>query len=76
MDEVMVLKVAWKGQVTTPKTYRDTLGIKEGDLVHVQLEDNMIVISKAGIPEPGQPIGEKKFKEIIERLEEERRTWF
>ena len=72
----MVLKVIRKGQVTIPKTYRDALGIKEGDLVHVQLKDNMIVISKTGIPEPGQPIGEKKFKEIIEQLEEERRTWF
>ncbi|MBC7091637.1 MAG: AbrB/MazE/SpoVT family DNA-binding domain-containing protein [Nitrososphaeria archaeon] len=76
MAEEVVLKVTRKGQVTIPKTYRDILGIKEGDLVYVKLEDNMIVISKTGIPEPGQAIGEKRFKEIIDRLEEERRIWF
>ncbi|MGB9727456.1 MAG: AbrB/MazE/SpoVT family DNA-binding domain-containing protein [Nitrososphaeria archaeon] len=76
MAEEVVLKVTRKGQVTLPKTYRDTLGIREGDIVYAQLKDNMIIISKTGIPDPGQPIGERRFKEIIKRLEEERRTWF
>lgn len=33
----------------------------------------MIIISKTKIPEPGKPVGEKRFKEIIDKLEEERR---
>ncbi|MEM3384827.1 MAG: AbrB/MazE/SpoVT family DNA-binding domain-containing protein [Nitrososphaeria archaeon] len=75
MIEEIVSKVTRKGQITIPKQYRDLLGIKDGDLVSIQFNDNRIIISKIGIPEPGQPIGEKRFKEIISQLEEERKTW-
>ncbi|MEM0054014.1 MAG: AbrB/MazE/SpoVT family DNA-binding domain-containing protein [Nitrososphaeria archaeon] len=75
MIEGIVSKVTRKGQITIPKQYRDLLGIKDGDLVSIQFNDNRIIISKIGIPEPGQPIGEKRFKEIITQLEEERKTW-
>ncbi|MEM1986147.1 MAG: AbrB/MazE/SpoVT family DNA-binding domain-containing protein [Nitrososphaeria archaeon] len=75
MIEEIVSKVTRKGQITIPKQYRDLLGIKDGDLVSIQFNDNRIIISKIGIPEPGQPIGEKRFKEIITQLEEERKTW-
>ncbi|MCX8188770.1 MAG: AbrB/MazE/SpoVT family DNA-binding domain-containing protein [Nitrososphaeria archaeon] len=75
MVEEIILKVTRKGQITIPRQYRDILGIKEGDLVCMQLNDNKVIISKIGIPEPGQPIGEKKFKEIIGQLEEERSRW-
>ena len=75
MVRELVLKVTRKGQVTIPKEYRDILGIREGDFVCMQLREDVIVISKPGIPEPGQPVGEEKYREIIKQLENERRLW-
>lgn len=75
MARELILKVTRKGQITIPKEYRELLGIREGDFVYMQLKEDIIVISKPGIPEPGQPIGGEKYREIIKQLEEERKLW-
>ena len=70
-----MLKVTRKGQITIPKKYRDMLNIEEGDIIYALLEGNKIVLMKPGIPEPGEPVGEKEYKKLILNLEEERKKW-
>lgn len=75
MTDRELLKVTRKGQVTIPKKYRDILNVKEGDLLYAFLEGERVVLMKSGVPEPGEPVGEKKYMEMLELLEEERRKW-
>ncbi|MBO3839912.1 MAG: AbrB/MazE/SpoVT family DNA-binding domain-containing protein [Thermoproteota archaeon] len=70
-----LLKVTRKGQVTIPKKYRDILNVKEGDMLYAFLEGERVILVKSGIPEPGEPVGEEKYMELIKLLEEERRKW-
>ena len=69
------VKVTRKGQVTIPKSIRDALGIREGDLVEVSLEDGRVVLSKPGVPEPGEPVGLEEYEKIVEELEKVRERW-
>ncbi len=75
MRQDFIVKVTRKGQVTIPKKFRDILNIKEGDSLYVRLEGDKVVLTKPGIPEPGEPVGEKEYEKLIELLEEERRRW-
>jgi len=75
MSDKEFLKVTRKGQVTIPKKYRDLLNIKEGDIIYASLEENKIILVKLGIPEPGEPVGNKKYEELLKLLEEERKSW-
>jgi AbrB family looped-hinge helix DNA binding protein len=70
-----ILKVTRKGQVTIPKKYRDALNIKEGDVICASLEGDKIVLTKSGVPEPGDPVGEEEYERLVKLLEEERKTW-
>jgi len=70
-----IVKVTRKGQITIPKGIRDTLSIKEGDLLKVEEKDGRIIIEKLGIPEPGKPVGIDEYMKIINELEEVRKTW-
>ena len=38
--------VTKKGQVTIPKPYRDRLHIKEGDSLHFEVKDNVLIIKR------------------------------
>ncbi len=38
--------VTKKGQVTIPKPYRDRLHIKEGDSLHFEVKDNVLVLKR------------------------------
>jgi AbrB family looped-hinge helix DNA binding protein len=38
--------VTKKGQVTIPKPYRDLLHIKEGDSLHFEMKDNVLVLKR------------------------------
>lgn len=69
------IKVTRKGQVTLPKEFRDILGVEEGDLLHAHIEDNSIIFSKPGLPQPGQPVGKRAYDLAIEELEEARKNW-
>lgn len=70
-----LVKVSRKGQITIPKEIRELLGIAEGDYVVVRVEGDKIVIEKPSIPEPGEPIGEELYRELIRELDELREQW-
>jgi AbrB family looped-hinge helix DNA binding protein len=38
--------VTKKGQVTIPKPYRDRLHIKEGDSLHFEVKDNVLILRR------------------------------
>ncbi|MDA3940415.1 MAG: AbrB/MazE/SpoVT family DNA-binding domain-containing protein [Spirochaetia bacterium] len=44
--EVITSKITSKGQVTVPKSVRDSLGIKEGDFLAYEVHENNAVIRK------------------------------
>jgi AbrB family looped-hinge helix DNA binding protein len=68
-------KVTRKGQVTLPKEFRDTLGVEEGDVLYVAVEDGNFVFSKPGLPEPGHPVGKRDYEELVRALKEARKAW-
>ncbi|WFO74946.1 AbrB/MazE/SpoVT family DNA-binding domain-containing protein [Desulfurococcaceae archaeon MEX13E-LK6-19] len=70
-----LVKVTRKGQITIPKDIRNALGINEGDYVVVRVEGNRIIIEKPRLPEPGEPVGLDKYRELIKELEEMRSRW-
>ncbi|RLF00516.1 MAG: AbrB family transcriptional regulator [Thermoprotei archaeon] len=70
-----LVKVTRKGQVTIPKSMREALGIREGDLLEARLEEGRIVLSKPGIPEPGEPVGPEEYERIVGELERVRARW-
>ena len=70
-----LVKVTRRGQVTIPKSIREALEIKEGDLVEVSLEEGRVVLSKPGVPEPGEPVGPEEYERIVEELERVRACW-
>ncbi|RLE62379.1 MAG: AbrB family transcriptional regulator [Thermoprotei archaeon] len=70
-----VVKVTRKGQITIPKDIREVLRIKEGEFLRVSLEEGKIVISKLGVPSPGEPVGLEEYRKIIAELERERARW-
>jgi len=70
-----LVKVTRKGQVTIPKSLRDALRIREGDIVEVTLENGRVVLSKPGIPEPGDPVGLDEYRRLLEELEAVRKRW-
>jgi AbrB family looped-hinge helix DNA binding protein len=39
-------RVTRKGQITIPQEYREALGIREGDSVHVTLQDETLVVRR------------------------------
>ena len=42
--------VLGKGQIVIPKVLRETLGIYEGDMVQIEMEDDHLIIRKATNP--------------------------
>lgn len=70
-----IVKVTRKGQITIPKDMREVLGIKEGDFLRISLEKGRIIVSKLGVPSPGEPVGLEEYKRIIAELERERANW-
>jgi len=70
-----IVKVTRKGQITIPKNIREKLSIREGDYLIISLRENKIIIEKLKPPEPGEPVGERKYKRIIKELEELRSKW-
>ena len=74
-DRKKPVKVTRKGQVTLPKEFRDALGLAEGDVLYVAVENGKVVYSKPGLPEPGHPVGEREYGELVRALKEVRKSW-
>ena len=61
------VNILTKGLITIPKKMRDSLGLKEGDIAHMKVEQNRIIIeprSKKGFEEFRQ-YTKKQIKEFI-----------
>ena len=43
-----IVRLSRKGQITISKSLRDKLGLKAGDRLNVQCENNFIIIKKIG----------------------------
>jgi len=70
-----IVKVTRKGQVTIPKELRVILDINIGDYLVARVEGHKVVFEKIAPPEPGEPVGEKEYSNIIRELDEMRRKW-
>ena len=66
--EQKAIKVTRKGQVTLPKEFRDALGVEEGDVLYASVEGERVVISRPGLPDPGQPVGVRSHEELLKAL--------
>jgi len=70
-----------KGQIVIPKVLRETLGMDQGDLVQIELEDDHLIIRKSTDPievfreissSSGSSISMKEIrKELGDRYEED-----
>ncbi len=59
------VNILTKGLVTIPKKMRDSLGLKEGDVARVKIEDNRIII------EPRSNKGFEEFRQYTKKQIEE-----
>jgi len=75
MEGDFYVKVTRKGQVTIPLVIRKALGIKEGDILAVREEGGRVVLEKVGLPEPGEPVGQEAYEELVKELERVRGAW-
>ncbi len=71
MEEV---KISSKGQIVIPKYLRDSLGLKQGDVVMIAKHDNKLILMK----KPDDPLsalaeagGKVAMKNIRRRIKEE-----
>ncbi len=68
MEEV---KVSSKGQVVIPKYLRDSIGLKEGDVVMIAKHENRLIIMKkpddplAALSETGSRVAMKNIRRHI-----------
>ncbi|MBM4289010.1 MAG: AbrB/MazE/SpoVT family DNA-binding domain-containing protein [Deltaproteobacteria bacterium] len=68
-----VVKVLRHGQITLPKTLREILDIKEGDLLEIELEKSHLIIKtkvlvdrqEAALGDPGRP-GHPVYQDLAE----------
>lgn len=66
-----VTKVTRNYQITIPAEMRKALGIKEGELLEVELEDGRIIIKKLKKERKTLRLGKKMTPEEIEKSIEE-----
>lgn len=74
------VRLSKKGQLVIPKDIREVLGIKEGDVLLVSLEDGRVVLTPPGhyaTATRGALRGTwgKDRREVERYLERERRSW-
>jgi len=58
-----IVKIMQHGQITIPKKFRETLGLKKGDLAEAGLEGSRIVIT------PTRLIKDKALEEVFELMD-------
>jgi len=70
-----VVKILRHGQITLPKEIRKILGVEEGDLLEVGLENARVVIKPKVLVDKESVLseaGEIRIKEALEALEKEK----
>jgi len=75
MPQSSHVRVKHKGQVTIPSDLRSRLGIAEGDILEVQEREGEIVLKPAPPLKGGEIVGEAKYKQLVDELEQLRRRW-
>jgi AbrB family looped-hinge helix DNA binding protein len=69
------VRVKHKGQVTIPQRLRSELGIEEGAILEIMTQNDTIILKPLPRLEPGEPVGEKEQKRLLDELEARRRNW-
>ena len=72
-----LIQVREKAQITIPSKIRKALGIKEGDYLEVEVEDNKIVFVPEVLIDKAEPVtlskkGEEMLKEALEDVKKGR----
>jgi len=72
-----LIQVREKAQITIPSKIRKALGIKEGDYLEVEVEDNKIVFVPKVLIDKAEPVtlskkGEEMLKEALEDVKKGR----
>ena len=70
-----VVRVKHKGQVTIPAELRAKLNINEGANMNITEHADGILLQLIPPPEPGPPVGEEEYKDMLTELDETRRRW-
>jgi len=68
-----IVKILRHGQITLPKEIREVLGVQEGDLLEVKLEDSKVFLQAKALVDKETVLstaGEKKIKEALEAYQE------
>ncbi len=71
MDEIV--KVMARGLIALPSDVRKKLGVKEGDILKVEVKDKEVVLRKekriydlkGSLAKKGKPVEQKSFAEIL-----------
>ena len=66
-----ITKVNRKGIIVIPKGIRDEIGLKEGDVVRIRVEDNKIIIEKVDLWERVWKCCKGSAEEAERELDEE-----
>jgi AbrB family looped-hinge helix DNA binding protein len=56
------VRVKHKGQVTIPQEMRNKLGIEEGTILDITIQDSTILLKPLPRLEAGEPVGEEEYK--------------
>ena len=70
-----VVRVKHKGQVTIPAYLRAKLNITEGTNMNISEHPEGILLQLIPPPEPGPPIGEEEYNNMLTEIEQTRRRW-
>jgi AbrB family looped-hinge helix DNA binding protein len=69
------VKVKRKGQVTVPAPLREKMNIGEGSVLEVEERPEGILLRPLPKIKVGKVVGKKKYKKIIEELDQLRKGW-
>jgi AbrB family looped-hinge helix DNA binding protein len=58
-----IVKILQHGQITIPKKFRETLGLRKGDLAEAELDGDRIVIT------PKRLVKNKAWRELLEVMD-------
>jgi len=70
-----IVRVKHKGQVTIPAELRAKLNITEGTNMNISEHPEGILLRSIPPPEPGPPVGEEEYDNMLTELEHTRHNW-
>jgi AbrB family looped-hinge helix DNA binding protein len=70
-----IVRVKHKGQVTIPAELRAKFNITEGTNMNISEHPEGILLRSILPPEPGPPVGEEVYENMLTELEQTRHNW-